>query len=246
MNDFPEVTTVFGKAGQAETATDPAPLSMFETIVSLKPFDQWPRGMTWDKFLGELNMNLRTPGMANIFWMPIQTRTEMLTTGFRSALGIKVFGPDLQGIENLAVQIETAIGDLPDTRSAFAERTVGGYFLDFDVNREAAARYGLTVGDINDVIETAIGGKTITTTVEARERYPVRARYAPDFRQDLDSLKRVFDSNSDGRADSDFTRRGHSLSRLARRAFARERTAGRLRFDRSRDEQHRRLCASCG
>jgi Cu(I)/Ag(I) efflux system membrane protein CusA/SilA len=191
LKKFPEVTTVFGKAGQAETPTDPAPLSMFETIVSLKPFDQWPRGMTWDKFLGELNMNLRTPGMANIFWMPIQTRTEMLTTGFRSALGIKVFGPDLQGIENLAVQIETAIGDLPDTRSAFAERTVGGYFLDFDVNREAAARYGLTAGDVNDVVETAIGGKTITTTVEARERYPVRARYAPDFRQDLDSLKRV-------------------------------------------------------
>ncbi len=191
LKKFPEVTTVFGKAGQAETSTDPAPLSMFETIVSLKPFDQWPRGMTWEKFLNDLNTNLRTPGMANIFWMPIQTRTEMLTTGFRSALGIKVFGPDLQGIENLAVEIEKAIVDLPDTRSAFAERTVGGYFLDFDVNREAAARYGLTAGDVNDVIETAIGGKTITTTVEKRERYPVRARYAPDFRQDLDSLKRV-------------------------------------------------------
>jgi Cu(I)/Ag(I) efflux system membrane protein CusA/SilA len=191
LKKFPEVTTVFGKAGQAETPTDPAPLSMFETIVSLKPFDQWPRGMTLEKFLTELNANLRFPGMANIFWMPIQTRTEMLTTGFRSALGIKVFGSDLQGIENLAIQIEKAIVDLPDTRSAFAERTVGGYFLDFDVNREAAARYGLTAGDVNDVIETAIGGKTITTTVEARERYPVRARYAPDFRQDLDSLKRV-------------------------------------------------------
>jgi copper/silver efflux system protein len=191
LKQFPEVTAVFGKAGQADTSTDPAPLSMFETIVSLKPFDQWPRGMTWEKFLSELNINLRTPGMANIFWMPIQTRTEMLTTGFRSALGIKVFGPDLQGIENLAVQIEKAIVDLPDTRSAFAERTVGGYFLDFDVNREAAARYGLTAGDVNDAIETAIGGKTITMTVEKRERYPVRARYAPDFRQDLDSLKRV-------------------------------------------------------
>jgi Cu(I)/Ag(I) efflux system membrane protein CusA/SilA len=191
LKKFPEVTTVFGKAGQAETSTDPAPLSMFETIVSLKPFDQWPRGMTWERFLNELNTNLRTPGMANILWMPIQTRTEMLTTGFRSALGIKVFGPDLQGIENLAVQIERAIVDLPDTRSAFAERTVGGYFLDFDVNRETAARYGLTVGDVNDVVETAIGGKTITTTVEARERYSVSARYAPDFRQDLDSLKRV-------------------------------------------------------
>jgi Cu(I)/Ag(I) efflux system membrane protein CusA/SilA len=191
LKQFPEVTTVFGKAGQADTSTDPAPLSMFETIVSLKPFGEWRRGMTWQKFLNELNTKVRTPGMANILWMPIQTRTEMLTTGFRSALGIKIFGPDLEGIEKLGIQLENAIVDLPDTRSVFAERAVGGYFLDFDVNREAAARYGLTAGDVNDVIETAIGGKTITTTVERRERYPVRARYAPDFRQDFDSLKRV-------------------------------------------------------
>src|SRR5437879_9812280 len=115
----------------------------------------------------------------------------MLTTVFRSALGIKVFGPDLQGIENLAVQIEKAIVDLPNTRSAFAERTVGGYFLDFTINREAAARYGLKVGDVNDIIESAIGGKNITTTVEGRERYPVNTRYARDFREDLDALKRV-------------------------------------------------------
>ncbi len=129
--------------------------------------------------------------MANIFWMPIQTRTEMLTTGFRSVLGIKVFGPDLGEIQKIAVQIEKELADLPNTRSAFAERTVGGYFLDFTVNREAAARYGLRVGDVNDIVETAIGGKNITTTVEGRERYPVNARYARDFRQDIDALKRV-------------------------------------------------------
>jgi Cu(I)/Ag(I) efflux system membrane protein CusA/SilA len=198
LKQFPEVTTVFGKAGQADTSTDPAPLSMFETIVSLKPFNEWPGGMNWEKFLSELNTKIRTPGMANIFWMPVQTRTEMLSTGFRSALGIKVFGPDLEGIEKLGVQLENALTDLPHTRSVFAERAVGGYFLDFDVNREAAARYGLTAGDVNDVIETAIGGKTITTTVERRERYPVRARYAPDFRQDLDSLKRVLISTPTG------------------------------------------------
>src|SRR5437660_8806186 len=187
----PEVTTVFGRAGQAETSTDPAPLSMFEPIVSLKPFDQWPRGMTWEKFLGDLNMNLRTPGMANIFWMPIQTRTEMLTTGFRSALGIKVFGPDLGKIQEVGVEIEKALTGFPDTRSVFAERTTGGYFLDITPRREAAARYGLKVGDVNDIIESAIGGKNITTTVEGRERYPVNARYARDFRQDIDALKRV-------------------------------------------------------
>ena len=191
LKKIPEVETVFGKAGQSESATDPAPLSMFETVVSFKPFDQWRPGMTWDKLIAEMNANMKTPGMANIFWMPIQTRTEMLTTGFRTKLGIKVFGPDLGKIQDVAVQIEKALSDLPCTRSVFAERTTGGYFLDFTVDREAAARYGLNVSDVNDVVETAIGGKTITTTVEGRERYPVNARYARDFRQDIDSLKRV-------------------------------------------------------
>jgi copper/silver efflux system protein len=191
LKKIPEAVTVFGKAGQADTPTDPAPLSMFETVVALKPPNEWRRGMTWDKLLAEVNANMKTPGMANIFWMPIQTRTEMLTTGFRSVLGVKVFGPDLGEIQKLAVQIEKELAELPETRSAFAERTVGGYFLDFTVNREAAARYGLKVGDVNDIVESAIGGKNITTTVEGRERYPVNTRYARDFREDLDALKRV-------------------------------------------------------
>ena len=191
LRKIPEAVTVFGKAGQAETPTDPEPLSMFETIVPLKPPDQWRRGMTWEKLLAEVNANIKTPGMANIFWMPIQTRTEMLTTGFRSVLGIKVFGPELGEIQKLGVEIEKELSDFPNTRSAFAERTVGGYFLDFTVNREAAARYGLKVGDVNDIIESAIGGKNVTTTVEGRERYPVNTRYARDFREDVDALKRV-------------------------------------------------------
>ena len=191
LKQIPEVATVFGKAGQAETATDPAPLSMFETVVTLKPHDQWRPGITWDQLVAEMNAKLKTPGMANIFWMPIQTRTEMLTTGFRSVLGVKVFGPDLAGIQQVGIQIEKALTDLPDTRSVFAERTTGGYFLDFTVNRAAAARYGLTVGDVNDVIETAIGGNTISTTVEGRERYPISVRYARDYRGDLEALKRV-------------------------------------------------------
>src|SRR5436190_809763 len=191
LKTIPEATTVFGKAGQAETPTDPAPLSMFETVVALKPPNEWRKGMTWDKLLAEVNANIKTPDMASILWIPIQTRTEMLTTGFRSVLGIKVFGPDLSGIQKLAVQIEKGLADVPNTRSAFAERTVGGYFLDFTVNREAAARYGLKVGDVNDIVESAIGGKNITTTVEGRERYPVNTRYARDFREDLDALKRV-------------------------------------------------------
>ena len=192
LKQIPEVLTVFGKAGQADSPTDPAPLSMFETVVTMKPSNQWRSGMTWDKITAEMNANIKTPGMANIFWMPIQTRTEMLTTGFRSKVGIKIFGPDLAKIQEIGVQIETALADVPDTRSVYAERTTGGYFLDFNVNRETAARYGLTVGDVNDVVESAIGGKTVTTTVEGRERYPVSVRYARDFREDLDALKRVF------------------------------------------------------
>ncbi len=191
LRKFPEVENVFGKAGQSETATDPAPLSMIETVVKLKPPEQWRPGMTWEKLIAEMNASVKTPGMANIFWMPIQTRTEMLTTGFRSILGIKVFGPDLGAIQDVGVQIEKALGDFPNTRSAFAERTTGGYFLDFTPNRKAAARYGLTTGDVNDIVETAIGGKTIATTVEGRERYPINVRYARDFREDLDALKRV-------------------------------------------------------
>jgi Cu(I)/Ag(I) efflux system membrane protein CusA/SilA len=191
LRQIPEVERVFGKAGQAETATDPAPLSMVETVVSLKPPEQWRAGMTWEKIIAEMNEKVRTPGMANIFWMPIQTRTEMLTTGFRSVLGVKIFGPNLGEIQNAGVQIERALSELPQTRSVFAERTTGGYFLDFTIKREAAARYGLTVGDVNDIIETAIGGKTISTTVEGRERYPISVRYARDFREDIDALKRV-------------------------------------------------------
>ena len=191
LRKFPEVEHVFGKAGQAETATDPAPLSMFETVVQLKPPWEWPAGMTWKKLTAEMSEATKTPGMAQIFWMPIQTRTEMLTTGFRSLLGIKVFGPSLRGIEAVATSIESALSDFENTRSAFAERTTRGYFLDFSINREAAARYGLRVEDINQIIETAIGGHTIGTTVEGRERYPISVRYARDFRNNLDSLKRV-------------------------------------------------------
>ncbi|MBI3004467.1 MAG: efflux RND transporter permease subunit [Ignavibacteriales bacterium] len=191
LKQFPEVQTVFGKIGRAETSTDPAPLSMVETIVTLKPEDQWRPGMTWDKLIDEMNEKLKFPGMANIWWMPIQTRTEMLTTGIRSNLGIKIFGPDLKTIEKVAIEIEHVLQELPDTRSAFAERLTGGYYVDFEVHRERAARYGLTVDDVNMIIESAIGGETITHTVEGKERYPVNVRYARELRDDLDRLERV-------------------------------------------------------
>ncbi|MDD5260907.1 MAG: CusA/CzcA family heavy metal efflux RND transporter [Methylacidiphilales bacterium] len=189
--EFPEVKSAFGKAGQAETATDPAPLSMFETTIQLKPKEEWPAGMTWEKLIAEMNEKLKLPGLANVFWMPIQTRTQMLTTGFRSNLGIKIYGKDLGQINAVGEEIEQALTGFPDVRSVFAERALGGRYLDVTVKREALARYGLRVEDINDVLEMAVGGSTITRTVEGRERYPVAVRYARDYRDDISALGRI-------------------------------------------------------
>ncbi len=191
LKQVPEVETVFGKIGRAKTATDPAPLSMVETVITLKPESKWRPGLTWEGLVNQLNATVRMPGMPNIWWMPIQTRNEMLATGVRSAVGVKVFGPDLAGIEAIAVQIEGALQGVPGTRSAFAERLTGGSFLDFDIDRDAIARYGLTVGDVQDVIETAVGGMVVSQTVEGRERYAIKVRYTRGFRDDPAALERV-------------------------------------------------------
>ena len=191
LTTFPEVERVFGKMGKAPTATDPAFVGMAEITVTLKPEAQWRPGMTWDKLLDEMDAKLRIPGFPNIWWMPIQTRTEMITTGVRSPVGIKVLGPDLKTIERIGIEIEQALATVPGTKSAFAERLNEGYYLDVIVNRREAARYGLTVGDVQAVITSAIGGETVTTTVEGRERYPVNVRYKRELRDDPDRLKRV-------------------------------------------------------
>jgi len=195
---FPEVERVFGKIGRAETATDPAPLSMVETIITLKPKEEWRPGMTWEKLTAEMNEKLQFPGWPNIWWMPIQTRQEMLTTGIRSAVGVKVLGKDLHQIDEIGRRIEGVLQGVRGTRSVIAERVRGGYFLDFDVNREAAARHGIAVGDVEDVIETAIGGMMVTTTVEGRERYPVSVRYPRELRDDPERLGRVLVSAPGG------------------------------------------------
>ena len=191
LTTFPEVERVFGKMGKAPTATDPAFVGMAEITVTLKPEAQWRPGMTWDRLLDEMDAKLRIPGFPNIWWMPIQTRTEMITTGVRSPVGIKVLGPDLKTIERIGLEIEQALATVPGTKSAFAERLNEGYYLDLIVNRQQAARYGLTVGDVQAVITSAIGGATVTTTVEGRERYPVNVRYKRELRDDPDRLKRV-------------------------------------------------------
>jgi Cu(I)/Ag(I) efflux system membrane protein CusA/SilA len=191
LKQIPEFTTIFGKAGAAETATDPAPLSMFETTIQVKPPDQWRRGMTWEGLLQEIQSHVQTPGMANIIWMPIQTRTEMLTTGFRSNLGLRVYGRSLHDIADAGQQIETALKDFPGTRSVFAERSEGGRYLDIVPDRQAIARYNLTVDDLNQVVEMAIGGNTIGYTVEGRERYPISVRLQRDFRDGISAIRQI-------------------------------------------------------
>ena len=171
---------------------------MAETVITLKPRSEWREGLTWEGLITEMDEKLRYPGMPNLWWMPIQTRTEMLATGIRSQLGIKVFGADLEAIERAAVQIEAALAELPATRSAVAERLTGGFYLDFEVNREEAARYGLRVQDVNEVLESAIGGQNVAETFEGRERYPINVRYARDFREDLSALKRVLVATPSG------------------------------------------------
>jgi Cu(I)/Ag(I) efflux system membrane protein CusA/SilA len=191
LKKFPEVVSVFGKQGRAETATDPAPLGMAEVTVVLKPRQEWRAGVTWDGLIAEMNEKLRFPGMPNVWWMPIQTRTEMLATGVRSPLGIQVFGDDLDTIEKAAIDVEHAVAKIPGTRSAFAERSTGGFYIDFEVRRDEAARHGLSVADINMVVAQSIGGENVSETVEGRQRYPISVRYAREFRDSPDRLGKV-------------------------------------------------------
>ncbi len=191
LKRIPEVVSVFGKMGRAETATDPAPIGMAETTIVLKPKDEWREGLTWELLIKEMDDRLQVPGMPNLFWMPIQTRTEMLATGIRSPLGIQVFADDLATIERAALAVEQAVARIPGTRSAFAERSTGGFYVDFTVKRAEAARYGLSVKEVNEAVQVAIGGMDVTETVEGRERYPINVRYAREFREDPDALSRV-------------------------------------------------------
>ncbi len=191
LKSFPEVAWVLGKAGRAETSTDPAPFSMGETTVMLKPESQWRAGMTWDKLVDEMDKKIRLPGVANAWTMPIKNRIDMLSTGIRTPVGVKIFGPDLNKIEEIGKHIEMAVQSVPGTRTVYAERVTSGYYLDFDLKRDEIARYGLAVDDVQTLIESVIGGESISTTVEGRERYPVSVRYARELREDPERLKRI-------------------------------------------------------
>jgi Cu(I)/Ag(I) efflux system membrane protein CusA/SilA len=221
IKQFPEVDRVLGKAGRAETSTDPAPLSMLETVIILKPKSEWRRTQTWysswapewakavfrhitpdhipqEQLISQLNDALSIPGLANAWTMPIKGRIDMLSTGMRTPVGLKISGADLDTIEEIGGRVESVLPSVKGTRSVFAERTGSGYYLDFEWNREELARYGLTVEEAQAVIEKAIGGDNVTTTVEGRERYPVNVRYMRDFRADYDALGRVLVPASEG------------------------------------------------
>ena len=213
LKTIPEVERVFGKAGRADTSTDPAPFAMMETVVVLKPTERWrtkerwystwpdfmkpvfrplwPETISWDELVNEMNEKLTLPGQTNAWTMPIKNRIDMLTTGVRTPVGIKVFGTDLKEIEQIGQHLEGILQTVPGTRSVYGERTAGGYFVDFDLNREQIARYGLTIKEVQDVIMTAIGGENVSTTIEGRERYPVNIRYPRELRDDLDKLART-------------------------------------------------------
>ncbi len=188
IKSFPEVAGVFGKAGRAETATDPAPIEMFETVISLKPREQWRAGMTVERLVAEMNDALKFPGVSNAWTMPIRARTDMLATGIRTPIGVKLFGPDLKVLAGLAEQVERAVKTVPGTTSAFAERLLGGRYIDIVPDRGAIARYGLNVDDVQEVVATALGGESATTTVEGRERYSVNVRLMRAMRADPQAI----------------------------------------------------------
>ena len=191
IKSFPEVDRVFGKAGRADTATDPAPLSMIETTIVLKPEDQWREGMTKDKLIDEMNTAIQVPGLTNAWTMPIKTRIDMLSTGIRTPVGIKIAGSDLTELERLGKEVEHVVREVPGTRSVYAERVMGGHYLDYKIDRKALAIYGLLVDDVQEVIQSAVGGMNITTTVEGVERYPVNLRYSRELRHNLPAIRAI-------------------------------------------------------
>ena len=191
IKSFPEVETVFGKVGRAETATDPAPLSMIETTITLKPEDEWREGVTIQSLMEEMDSAIQFPGVTNAWTMPIKTRIDMLSTGIKTPVGIKLMGNDLNVLSDIGEEIEAVVRQIPGTLSVYAERVVGGNFIDFEINRDEIARYGLTIADVQDVIMSAIGGVTVSHTIEGLERYPINVRYGRELRNDITKLERV-------------------------------------------------------
>lgn len=198
LKTFPEVVTVFGKAGRADTSTDPAPYSMMETVVVLKPQNEWRPGLSWEGLISEMDRKLQLPGQVNAWTMPIKARVDMLTTGVRTPVGIKIYGDDLKKIEQIGTEIETHLKRVKGTRSIYAERTSGGYFVDFELKKDQIARYGLTIEQVQMTLMSAIGGENITQMIKGRERFPVNVRYPRELRDDVEKMKKTYVSTPSG------------------------------------------------
>jgi len=191
IRTFPEVESVFGSVGRSDSATDNAPLDMFDTTIMLKPRDRWRKGMTYDQLIAEMDDKLHFPGLSNSWTMPVENRLDMELTGIKTPVGLKIQGPDVERIQQIGSQIEEILGTVPGTRGIFAERVSQGFYINVDVNRAVAARYGLTVGGVQRAVSSGMGGENIATTVEGRERYSINVRYLADYRNDLNALRRI-------------------------------------------------------
>src|SRR5438034_4937757 len=198
IRSFPEVDSVFGVVGRSDSSTDNAPLDMYDTTVMLKPREKWRPGMTYEKLIAEMDGKLQFPGLSNTWTMPVENRLDMELTGIKTPLGIKIQGPTLVGIQQVGAQIQQVLSGLPQVRSIFSERVSQGFYVNIEVHREEASRYGLTVADVQQAVTSGIGGEMVAENIEGRERYPVNVRYSRDFRDNVDELRRVLIATPSG------------------------------------------------
>ena len=198
LRSFPEVETVFGVIGRSDSATDNAPLDMYDTTVMLKPREKWRSGMTYEKLIHEMDEKLQFPGLTNTWTMPVENRLDMALTGIKTPVGMKIEGPSLEGIQNIGAQVQQILSGMPQVRSMFAERVSQGFYVNVAVNRPEAAKYGLTIADVQQAVSSGIGGMNVAENVEGRERYPMNVRYNRDFRDNLDELRRVLIATPSG------------------------------------------------
>ncbi len=233
IKSFPEVESVFGAVGRSDSPTDNAPLDMYDTTIMLKPREQWRAGMTYEKLIREMDEKLQFPGLTNTWTMPVQNRLDMELTGIKTPVGLKIQGPNVEGIQRAGAQLQQVLGGIPELRSIFAERVAEGFYINVEVNRPEAARYGLTVADVQRAVTSGIGGENVAENIEGRERYPINVRYSRDFRDDIAQLQRVVIATPTGAQ--------IPISEVAKVYFSR-RLADRLCLSRPRNEGLRWFC----
>ena len=241
IRSFPEVETVFGSVGRSDSATDNAPLDMYDTTIMLKPRDQWRPGMTYEKLVQEMDAKLQFPGLSNTWTMPVENRLDMELTGIKTPLGMKIQGPNFDGIQQVGAQVQQILSAIPEMRSIFAERVSQGFYVNIEVNRAEAARYGLTIADVQQAVTSGMGGDEIAENIEGRERYPMNVRYGRDFRDNVEQLQTRPDRHAHWRADSHIRSREAFVLSGAGHDPRRGRRPDRLRLYRPEHKRLRRI-----